>query len=65
MREKCTMRINVSAVSIEENRIDSFRRGNTLINTFRVQEEGILGIHFQQGEISDEEDMPEPGRIWH
>ena len=55
MREKCTMRINVSAVSIEENRIDSFRRGNTLINTFRVQEEGILGIHFQQGEISDEE----------
>ena len=55
MREKYTLHTIISSVGIEENRIDSFNKQNELRFSFRVQEEGYLGVHFQTGEMGDEE----------
>lgn len=55
MREKYTFRAITSSVGIRENRIDSFDKQNQLFSSFRVQEDGYLGIHFQVGEMEEEE----------
>lgn len=55
MREKYTLRGVISAVGIEENRIRAFNRRNEQYFSFRVLEEGYLGVHFQIGEMGDEE----------
>lgn len=55
MREKYTLRVNLSDVAIEENRIKAFGRRNECIYSFRVHSDGYLGVHFQRGEMDDEE----------
>lgn len=55
MREKYTLHTIISDVGIEENRIDSFHKRNELHYSFRVQEGGYLGVHFQAGEMGDNE----------
>lgn len=55
MKEKYTLHTVISAIGIEENRIDSFDKRNELRYSFRVQEEGCLGVHFQTGEMGDDE----------
>lgn len=55
MREKYTMKATTSTVGIKENRIDSFDKRNQLALSFRVQEDGYLGVHYQMGEMGDEE----------
>lgn len=55
MREKYTLRVNLSDVAIEENRIKAFGRRNECFYSFRVQSDGYLGVHFQRGEMDDEE----------
>ena len=55
MREKYTLRAVISAVGIEENKIHAFNRRNEQYFSFRVQEDGCLGVHFQIGEMGDEE----------
>lgn len=55
MREKYTFRAITSSVGIGENRIDTFNKRNQLFSSFRVQEDGYLGIHFQMGKMEEEE----------
>ncbi len=55
MKEKYVLHAVSSSVGIEENRVCSFDKRDQTFMSFRVQEEGILGVHFQQGEMGDEE----------
>ncbi len=55
MKEKYTLHTIISAVGIGENRIDTFNKRDELRFSFRVQEKGYLGVHFQTGEMGDEE----------
>lgn len=55
MKEKYTLHTIISAVGIGENRIDTFYKRDELRFSFRVQEKGYLGVHFQTGEMGDEE----------
>ena len=41
--------------SIVENKVVSFNRTNYLESSFRVHQDGFVGIHYQQGKIDDEE----------
>ena len=53
--EKIT-NINIeSNAKIVENQVVSFDKVNALNNSFRVYKDGIAGIYFHQGKISDEE----------
>ncbi|MDE7324886.1 MAG: hypothetical protein K2N63_01170 [Lachnospiraceae bacterium] len=55
MKEKFTYINTTSTVNMEENKIISFDKNNTAIYSFRVGKDGFLGIHYQEGEMSDEE----------
>lgn len=55
MREKYTYVATTSTVKIEENKIVSFDKNNSTAYSFRVGRDGFLGVHYQQGEMSDEE----------
>lgn len=54
-KEKYTLRTVTSSVGIEENRVCSFDKRNQTFISFRVQEGGLLGVHFQEGEMEDGE----------
>ncbi|MDE7223175.1 MAG: hypothetical protein K2O34_05285 [Acetatifactor sp.] len=62
MKEKYTLQVNLSSVGIEENRIISFNKRNELHYSFRVQEEGCLGVHYQIGEMEDDEGYARAGQ---
>lgn len=55
MREKFEFQEIYSEVKIEENKIVAFNRKCVKQQSFRVQKDGVLGVHFQMGEMSDEE----------
>ena len=55
MREKFTNRDITSEVSIQESRIISFDRKDNVCYSFRVYRDGVVGIHYQEGDMSDEE----------
>lgn len=55
MKEKFFDTETVSTVKIEENKIISFDKDNTAYSSFRVGRDGFLGVHYQEGEMSDEE----------
>lgn len=55
MREKLRFEQIISRVKYEESIIHSFHRSNSCENSFRVYEDGKVGIHYQIGEMSDEE----------
>lgn len=54
-KEKYTLRTATSSVGIEENKVCGFDRRDRTHLSFRVQEDGFLGVHFQEGEMGDEE----------
>ena len=58
MKEKFISINTNSQVNIEENKIISFDKSNLSTYSFRVGEDGLLGVHYQEG------DMREPGKIW-
>ena len=55
MKEKFISINTNSQVNIEENKIISFDKSNLSTYSFRVGEDGLLGVHYQEGEMSDEE----------
>ena len=55
MKEKYTSKTITTSVGIGNNHIDAFNKRNSLTYSFRVQSGGYLGVHFQVGEMSDEE----------
>lgn len=55
MKEKYTYIFKQSEITIEENRPKAFKKVDSLTNSFRVYEDGYLGVHFQKGALSDEE----------
>ena len=55
MKEKFTYMETTSMVKIEENKIISFDKNNIVSHSFRVGKDGFLGVHYQEGEMPDEE----------
>lgn len=55
MKEKYMGTETESTVKIEENKIVSFDKNNITYYSFRVGKDGFLGVHYQEGEMSDEE----------
>lgn len=55
MKEKLYCVFNKSSINIEESQIVSFQKIEKEESSFRVYKDGIVGIHYQQGKISDEE----------
>ena len=55
MKEKLYSAFNKSSINIEESQIVSFQKIEKEESSFRVYKDGIVGIHYQQGKISDEE----------
>lgn len=55
MREKYTDIEITTVVMFRENKIESFDRKNTTEYSFRVIKDGFMGVHYQVGEMSDEE----------
>lgn len=55
MKEKYTYIGTTSTVKIEENKIVSFDKNNGTTFSFRVGRDGWLGVHYQEGEMPDEE----------
>lgn len=55
MKEKFTSIETTSIINIQENKIISFDKNNSSTYSFRILENGCLGIHYQVGDISDEE----------
>lgn len=55
MREKITNITTITNVHFEENRTNSFVRKKFATYSFRVQSEGFLGVHYQLGEIPEEQ----------
>lgn len=55
MREKFTATEIISEVRFQENKVISFDKKNSTTYSFRVLEGGFIGIHYQEGEMSDEE----------
>lgn len=55
MKEKFISINTNSQVNIEENKIISFDKSNLSTYSFRVGEDGFLGVHYQEGEMSDDE----------
>ncbi len=54
-KEKYTSTTVYSEVSVEESKIVSFNKYDKTVRSFRVYEDGFVGIHYQQGEMSDKE----------
>lgn len=55
MREKFSFEQTTSSVKYEESILHSFHRSSSCESSFRVYEDGKVGIHYQVGELSDEE----------
>ena len=55
MKEKYTYNGINSSVIIEENKIISFDKVNDITYSFRVGKDGYLGVHYQEGKMTDEE----------
>lgn len=55
MREKYRNENRTSSVTYEENKLLSFHRQSSVTSSFRVHKDGEVGIHYQVGELSDEE----------
>lgn len=55
MREKYTLEEVNSEIKYEENKLLSFNRSSTKQTSYRVHDAGQVGVHYQVGEISDEE----------
>lgn len=55
MKEKFISINTNSQVNIEENKIISFDKSSLSTYSFRVGKDGFLGVHYQEGEMSDEE----------
>ncbi len=53
--EKYTEKNRMSEVKIQENEIVGFNKYDKVQRSFRVYEGGYAGIHYQQGEMGDEE----------
>lgn len=54
-KEKFTSKSYNANVSIVENQLTSFDITNATETSFRVYKDGLAGIHYQQGKMSDEE----------
>jgi len=54
-KEKYTDRTYCASTTIVENQIESFNKTQAVEYSFRVYENGFAGIHYQQGNMSDEE----------
>ncbi|MBO5449373.1 MAG: hypothetical protein J5994_08590 [Ruminococcus sp.] len=55
MKEKYTYHSVQSEIKFEENTVKSFNKIDSLDQSFRVYENGFLGVHYQKGEMSDDE----------
>lgn len=55
MREKMVREVVTSKIKYEENKLLSFHRSSEKYNSFRVYQDKNVGIHYQVGEMSDEE----------
>ncbi len=55
MKEKWTFESFYSDISYKENKKHAFQRSNHKQYSYRIRQDGKLGIHYQVGEISDEE----------
>ena len=44
-----------SEVKIVENKIVSFNKFDKTTTSFRVYKDGLVGVHFQQGKMTDKE----------
>jgi len=54
MREKYVCEWLSSQIEYEESKLISFQRSSTISTSFRVHRDGFVGIHYQEGEFSDE-----------
>ena len=54
-KEKYTCQTIYSTVKIEESQIVSFNKVDHTSISFRVYKDGIVGVHYQQGKMSDKE----------
>lgn len=54
-KEKLTQKSKYTAVEITENQIVSFNQYDKIAHSFRVHDGGFVGIHYQEGKMSDEE----------
>lgn len=59
MKEKFTNKNITSTIKIQENKIFSFDKKNSTSYSFRVHENGYLGVHYQEGDMSDVEGYTE------
>jgi len=55
MREKMVHEVVTSQIKYEESKLLSFHKSSTDTTSYRVYEDGKVGIHYQVGEMSDEE----------
>ncbi len=55
MKEKFSIQQMYSEVSIEENKIVAFNKKTGNDQSFRFYKDGFVGVHYQLGEMSDEE----------
>lgn len=55
MKEKYVREELVSRIKYEESKLLSFHRSNSVSNSFRIHRDGMVGVHYQVGEMSDEE----------
>jgi len=55
MREKIIIEEVVSDVEYVENQLKTFHRDNSKVSSFRIYQDGLMGIHYQIGEIDEEE----------
>ncbi len=55
MREKYLIEDIYSEIKYEENKLLSFNRNNSKSASYRVHKDGQVGVHYQVGEITDEE----------
>lgn len=55
MKEKYTYHWVQSEIKLEENAVKSFKKMDSIEQSFRIYEDGFLGAHYQKGEMSDEE----------
>ena len=66
IKEKHSTRRTVSKMSYEENKPKAFERTNSVESSYRVYEDGKVGICYNIGEISDAEgfarDQADPER---
>lgn len=55
MKERIVIEEIISEVEYEENHLKSFHRDNAKQSSFRIYQEGQVGIHYQIGEIDENE----------